>query len=90
MPLDFDKVTYQIAAMSDASPLSRVLEHFGGNQRQFADAVGLTQPAISQALKAGRAGPKLARRIERATGGLFKRHELRPDIWDAPGDGVAA
>lgn len=75
--------------MSDPSPLARVLEHFGGNQRVFAEAVGVTQPAISQALKLGQPGPTLARKIERATSGKFKLHELRPDIWDAPSGAVA-
>jgi DNA-binding transcriptional regulator YdaS (Cro superfamily) len=28
--------------------------------------------------------PERAKQIEDATGGLVKRHELRPDIFDAP------
>ena len=31
-----------------------------------------------------RPGPKLAKQIEKATGGTVTRHELRPDYFDAP------
>ena len=37
-----------------------------------------------------KASPTLARKIEEATGGAVTRHELRPDIFDAPAAAVAS
>lgn len=37
----------------------------------------------------GKVPPGIARAIEDATGGLVKRHELRPDIFDPPAEAVS-
>ncbi len=61
--------------------LLRALDIFDGSQTKLADAIGVTQVAISLALKRG--GTMSARnaiRIERATGGRVKRYEICPDL----------
>lgn len=50
-----------------------------GSQAKLAALVGVSQPAISKALAAGRCTAEMAVEIERATG--VSRKELRPDLW---------
>jgi len=57
----------------------------------FAGMVGTAQPTISRILNGKRRpSPSMAREIERITGGKVRRHELRPDLWDAPKRRAAA
>jgi DNA-binding transcriptional regulator YdaS (Cro superfamily) len=53
----------------------------GGNQRSFAEAVGVRQPSIFHAKKAGHVSAELARDIHLATDGAVPCWELRPDLW---------
>lgn len=53
-----------------------------GSEKKLADAVGVTQPAINEAKRTGRVGPRLAIGLERATRGEIKRSDLRPDLWE--------
>lgn len=62
----------------------------GITQIAMAEKLGVHQSLISQWIKGARPiAPKKAKAIEEATGGLVKRHELRPDIYDAPVEQVA-
>lgn len=53
-----------------------------GSEAKLADAAGVTQPAINEAKRTGRVGPRLAIGLERATKGEIKRSDLRPDLWE--------
>jgi DNA-binding transcriptional regulator YdaS (Cro superfamily) len=46
---------------------------------------------VAEQWRGRKASPDLAKRIDAITGGQVPRHELRPDIWDAPAvEAVAA
>ena len=47
-----------------------------------AAAVGCSQQMVSQMMVSGRVTAEMAIRIERSTGGIVMRHELRPDLFD--------
>lgn len=51
------------------------------SQTQAASAAGVSQPALSEALKLGRVGPRLALGIDAATDGEIAKSDLRPDLW---------
>ena len=55
-----------------------------GSEAKLAAAVGLSQAAINKAKRAGRVSAELAVAIDRATGGVIPRHELRPDLYPPP------
>jgi DNA-binding transcriptional regulator YdaS (Cro superfamily) len=63
------------------------------SQREFG---GLLDPPVTQGMVGhwesglGRVTAERAKQIEDATGGLVTRHELRPDIFDAPVAAVSA
>ena len=59
------------------------LEKHKLSQEQFGRKVGVTQGAVWQWIN-GRVqvDPKRAIKIERATRGQIKRHELRPDLYE--------
>lgn len=71
----------------DLTPLARALKE-AGSEAKLARAVGLSQPAIHKAKKAGRVSPALAIQLERHFS--IPRHESRPDLWDAPAHQGAA
>ena len=52
-----------------------------GSQAKLARAAGVAQPTLSQAIKLGKVGPKLAIGIDRATEGYVSKSSLRPDLW---------
>jgi DNA-binding transcriptional regulator YdaS (Cro superfamily) len=65
--------------------LTDYMQHAGLSQAALADLVGVSQPMVSHWLTARKAiTPERARQIEHVTGGAVTRHELRPDIFDAP------
>lgn len=70
------------------SALERAIEVAGG-VTILASLVGVEQSAVSNWKRRGVPADK-AKAIENATGGAVKRHELRPDIFDAPSQGQAA
>lgn len=52
-----------------------------GSEAKLAEAAGVSQPAVNEAKKKGRVGPRLAIGIEAATRGKISRSQLRPDLW---------
>lgn len=62
--------------------LDAAIKHFG-SQASLAKAVGVVPMAISNWKKRG-VPPEKAKAIEKVTDGAVKRHQLRPDIFDAP------
>lgn len=70
--------------MNQVSALNRAIEHCG-SATKLAQKIGVTLMSVSH-WRSGRNAitPERAKQIEDATGGLVKRHELRPDIFDAP------
>ncbi len=60
-------------------------------QAAFAARLGVTQGLVSQWLNGTTViTPERAKSIEDATEGAVRRHELRPDVFDAPAAGCAA
>lgn len=55
------------------------------SQQKLADALGITQPMVSQWVTSGRqrrpVSPKMAIRIHEVTDGLVSKYELRPDLF---------
>ena len=71
--------------------LRTYLESTGTTQATLAATLGVTQGLVHQWVKGlTKITPERAKAIEEATGGTVKRHELRPDIFDAPGKGRVA
>lgn len=64
--------------------LTEYLQQPGNTQKAMADAVGVSQGRISQWVGGERIPAEHAKAIEVFTKGAVKRHELRPDIFDAP------
>lgn len=61
------------------------MKHRGLSQAEVADLVGVSQGMVSHWLNGRKAiTPERAKQIEHATAGAVRRHELRPDIFDAP------
>lgn len=57
----------------------------------LARKLGISDGMISHIIYGRRKpSPAMAKQIERATEGRVRRHELRPDIWDAPKRRAAA
>ena len=52
-----------------------------GSQCKLAKKAGVSQPAISQAVQAGRVSARLALKIETATKGAVSKESLCPDIF---------
>ncbi len=69
--------------MTPIEALRKAIET-AGSQTALAEAVGTTQPRVSEWLnEAGQASAVFALRIEQATG--VSRHDLRPDVFgEAP------
>lgn len=63
--------------------LRRAIE-IKGSQGKLAKAAGVSQTSIWKALQAERVSAELAVMIDRATGGEVGKHQLRPDLFDAP------
>jgi DNA-binding transcriptional regulator YdaS (Cro superfamily) len=74
-----------------AEVLERYMKENGISQVEMAQMLGVHQSLISQWVNKTRPiAPIKAKDIEEATGGKIKRHQLRPDIFDAPKGGRAA
>lgn len=56
-----------------------LIAHFGG-QKNTAIQLGVTQPAVSAWKRGGGMRPRIARKAELATGGLFKATDLCPEL----------
>lgn len=69
----------------DTNPLIRAINIVGG-QKPLAEAIGTTQSQVWYWLNRSKRGVpgEMAPKIEEATNGAVKRHELRPDIFAAP------
>jgi DNA-binding transcriptional regulator YdaS (Cro superfamily) len=63
------------------SDLIRTAIRLFGTQQALAEAVGISQPVISRAIKLGRVGPRLAFGLDRVTKGEVPKSALRPDLW---------
>lgn len=55
-----------------------------GSEAKLAEAVGVSQPAVSKAKLTGKVSDRLAIAVHRATGGRVPGNELRPDLWLLP------
>jgi DNA-binding XRE family transcriptional regulator len=74
-----------VATMTNPSfhPLRQYRERTGASLAAIAARVGVTRQTLSKIeLEVHSPGPSLARKLEEATG--VPKHELRPDLWDAP------
>lgn len=70
--------------------IDEYLKSSGLTQAQFAERVGCTQGLVSQWINGETTVTvERAKAIEAATDGAVAKHELRPDVWEAP-QGVAA
>lgn len=65
---------------NNRSPITRAIA-IAGSEAKLGKAAGVSQNAIWQAKRRGRVSAELAVKIERATGGLVSRSDLRPDIF---------
>lgn len=65
--------------------LTTYLEHNGARQADLAAALGVS-PGLVSHWNTGRVKitAERAKQIEQATNGAVRRHELRPDVFDAP------
>lgn len=63
---------------------------FVGSETKLADAAGVSQTTIWKAKRTGRVSGDLAVAIDDATEGRFPKYRFRPDLFDAPAQGVAA
>ena len=62
----------------------RAIEHCG-SQAELERQSGIAQQTLSWLLhKAPKISAEHAIALERATGGVVRRYELRPDLFDAP------
>ena len=68
----------QIAA-KQASELARLIDYVG-NRRALASQLGVSLPVISMWVQRGRISATYATKVERMSGGKFKRKEMRPDV----------
>ena len=79
--------------MNDVSELlQQAIDRFG-SETAAAKAAGVSQPTLNEAKKIGRAGPKLAMGIDKATDDEISKSALRPDLWPPENpstDGAAA
>lgn len=67
----------------NTSPMARVMARYGLKPGALAAAAGVSTESVRQwRLGQNRPTPERARLIERKLG--IPRHEIRPDLWDAP------
>lgn len=52
-----------------------------GSQKAFANAIGVSQPAVHKWLRGSRVKPENAISIEKATSGKVTKEQIRPDIF---------
>lgn len=68
---------------SKASPLERAIKA-AGSGAALARLVGVSPVMVHKWLDGARVTAERAKQIEQATNGAVRRHELRPDVFDAP------
>lgn len=69
-------------ALSGMNALKRAKQLLGDTEQALADAVGRKQPTVHELLKRGKEVPaEWCIPLEKATGGLITRHQLRPDLY---------
>lgn len=72
-----------------ASPIQRAVAAAGGRP-QFARLMGVSVVMVHKWLTGrARLTGERARQVESVTNGQVKRHELRPDLFDAPAESAA-
>ena len=65
--------------------INEYLENQAISQAEFARRLGVTTGSVWQWVEGRvRVSPERAAQIEQVTAGAVKRHELRPDLFDAP------
>nr|WP_218180004.1 YdaS family helix-turn-helix protein [Pseudomonas gingeri] len=62
--------------------LNRALQACGNNQSELARRCGVKQPHVWKWIKAGRVPTERVLAVSRATAGIVRPHELRPDLLD--------
>lgn len=67
------------------SQIKRAIGHYG-SQAKLAEAMGCSQQQIAYLLKASSITAEMAKAVDAATNGTVSKHELRPDIFEAPAD----
>lgn len=71
------------------NPITSLIEKaiaLAGSEAKLGAMAGYSQNAIWSAKRNGRISPELADAIQKATGGLVRRQDLRPDIFAEDGD----
>ena len=53
-----------------------------GSQTQLARQLGVSRQVVAGWVKRGRIAAKYATEVERKTDGLFKRADMRPDVFE--------
>jgi DNA-binding transcriptional regulator YdaS (Cro superfamily) len=72
-----------------ASPIERAVTAAGGRS-EFARRMGVSVVMVHKWLTGrARLTGERARQIEHVVGGVVKRHELRPDLFDPPAESAA-
>lgn len=62
-----------------ADQLDKCIKHFG-TQSRMARALGVSRFVVNRWVARGRISATMAIEVERVTGGLFKKEEMRPDV----------
>jgi DNA-binding transcriptional regulator YdaS (Cro superfamily) len=74
-----------LVGYGSAMQLADYLKKHAISATRFAKQVGKSKSMMTLLLQGKRRpSPELAKEIERQTGGVVPKHELRGDIWDAP------
>jgi DNA-binding transcriptional regulator YdaS (Cro superfamily) len=60
--------------------IERAIKHFG-SEPKLASAIGYSQHGVWRAKMLGRCTPRMAVRIETASGGQINREELCPEVF---------
>jgi DNA-binding transcriptional regulator YdaS (Cro superfamily) len=68
---------------TENKPIDRAIALAGG-QSALAKWLGVSQAMVHKWKSGASITPERAKQIEMATDGAVRRHELRPDIFDAP------
>lgn len=85
------RLVFTIISGANALTITEFISANRLTQKEFGDLVGASQGLVSQWLSGDtQITAERAKTIEEATKGAVKRHELRPDIFDAPRKRVSA
>jgi DNA-binding transcriptional regulator YdaS (Cro superfamily) len=75
--------------MTEPTPLERAIA-IAGSEAKLGALIGKSQVAINKAKHRSKVSAGMAVAIDRALGGRVTRHELCPDIFDAPEQAIAS